>query len=116
MFRKGKALGELGFFEKAEKVLEEVKTKNPTGTLSDNILPGLNSVFNKSNTDAPGVTAELARLRAIDQAKEKANAQRLKGAPHISSHVLSPLINYNRVLVSRPTRKEEDTCCHCARG
>jgi hypothetical protein len=31
MFRKGKALGELGFFEKAEKVLEELKTKNPSG-------------------------------------------------------------------------------------
>jgi len=59
MFRKGKALGELGFFEKAEKVLEELKTKNPT--------------------DAPGATAELARLRAIDQAREKANKQKLKG-------------------------------------
>jgi pentatricopeptide repeat protein len=31
MFRKGKALGEQGFFEKAEKVLEDLKTKNPTG-------------------------------------------------------------------------------------
>jgi hypothetical protein len=31
MFRKGKALGELGFFDKAEKVLEELKTKSPTG-------------------------------------------------------------------------------------
>lgn len=31
MFRKGKALGELGYFERAEKVLEELKTKNPTG-------------------------------------------------------------------------------------
>lgn len=32
MFRKGKALGELGFFEKAEKVLEELKSRNTTGT------------------------------------------------------------------------------------
>jgi lipopolysaccharide biosynthesis regulator YciM len=31
MFRKGKALGEQGFFEKAVKILEEVKEKNPTG-------------------------------------------------------------------------------------
>lgn len=30
-------------------------------------------------TDAPGVTAELARLRAIDQAREKAHKQKLKG-------------------------------------
>jgi hypothetical protein len=34
MFRKGKALGELGFFEKAEKVLEELKTKSPSGLFS----------------------------------------------------------------------------------
>jgi tetratricopeptide (TPR) repeat protein len=59
MFRKGKALGELGFFEKAEKVLEELKTKNPS--------------------DAAGTTAELSRLRAIDQAREKAHKQKLKG-------------------------------------
>lgn len=31
MFRKGKALGEQGFFEKAVKILDEVKEKNPTG-------------------------------------------------------------------------------------
>ncbi|KIM80494.1 hypothetical protein PILCRDRAFT_822592 [Piloderma croceum F 1598] len=59
MFRKGKALGELGFFEKAEKVLEELKTKSPS--------------------DAPGATAEIARLRAIDQAREKVHKQKLKG-------------------------------------
>lgn len=32
MFRKGKALGEQGFFEKALKVLEELKKKNPSGS------------------------------------------------------------------------------------
>jgi hypothetical protein len=37
MFRKGKALGELGFFEKAEKVLEELKTKNPSGVYNPSI-------------------------------------------------------------------------------
>lgn len=31
MFRKGKALGEQGFFEKAQKVLTDLKAKNPTG-------------------------------------------------------------------------------------
>jgi hypothetical protein len=31
MFRKGRALGEWGFFEKAEAVLEELKRVNPTG-------------------------------------------------------------------------------------
>jgi len=59
MFRKGKALGELGFFEKSEKVLEELKSKSPA--------------------DAQMASAEITRLRAIDQAKEKAHAQRLKG-------------------------------------
>jgi hypothetical protein len=34
MFRKGKALGELGFFEKASKVLNDLKTQNPPGTQS----------------------------------------------------------------------------------
>ena len=31
MFRKGKALGEQGFFEKAQKVLEELKTQSTAG-------------------------------------------------------------------------------------
>ncbi|GLB40369.1 putative bone development [Lyophyllum shimeji] len=59
MFRKGKALGEMGFFDKAVKILEEVKEKNPT--------------------DAPAVDAELSRLRAIDNERERANKQKLKG-------------------------------------
>jgi tetratricopeptide (TPR) repeat protein len=33
LFRKGKALGELGYFEKAEKVLKELAEKNPEGPL-----------------------------------------------------------------------------------
>jgi len=59
MFRKGKALGELGFFQKSVKVLDELKTKSPA--------------------DAPGATTEIARLRALDQAREKAHKQKLKG-------------------------------------
>ncbi|KZP03673.1 TPR-like protein, partial [Athelia psychrophila] len=51
VFRKGKALGELGYYERAQKVLEELKTKNPS--------------------DAANISAELARLKAIDVAKEK---------------------------------------------
>ena len=31
LFRKGKALGELGFFEKSYKVLEDLLKKNPAG-------------------------------------------------------------------------------------
>jgi len=59
MFRKGKALGEQGFFEKAEKVLEELKTQNAA--------------------DAPAADAELMRLRAIDNEREKASRQKMKG-------------------------------------
>jgi len=59
MFRKGKALGEQGFFERSVKILEDVKTKNPT--------------------DAVMVDAEIARLRAIDNEREKVHKQKLKG-------------------------------------
>lgn len=59
MFRKGKALGEQGFFEKAIKVLEDLRKKNPT----DDIL----------------VTQEIARLRALDNERERAHKQKLKG-------------------------------------
>jgi len=59
MFRKGKALGEQGFFEKALSVLEELKKKNPI----DDIL----------------VSQEIARLRALDNERERARKQRMKG-------------------------------------
>lgn len=39
MFRRGKALGEQGFFERAEKILEELIKESPTGKLSRAILP-----------------------------------------------------------------------------
>ena len=34
MFRRGKALGEQGFFERAEKILEELIKESPAGKLS----------------------------------------------------------------------------------
>ncbi|KAA1467621.1 TPR-like protein [Dentipellis sp. KUC8613] len=59
LFRKGKALGEQGYFERAESILEEVARKNPA--------------------DAAGVNAELSRLRAIDKERERVHNQKLKG-------------------------------------
>ncbi|TFY69518.1 hypothetical protein EVG20_g3126 [Dentipellis fragilis] len=59
LFRKGKALGEQGFFERAEAILEDVARKNPA--------------------DAAGVNAELSRLRAIDKERERVHNQKLKG-------------------------------------
>jgi FK506-binding protein 8 len=34
MFRRGKALGEQGFFERAEKILEELIKESPAGKLA----------------------------------------------------------------------------------
>ncbi|KAI0280791.1 hypothetical protein BGY98DRAFT_1075878 [Russula aff. rugulosa BPL654] len=59
MFRRGKALGEQGFFERAEKILEELIKDSPA--------------------DAPAANAELKRLRVIDKEKEKVHNQKLRG-------------------------------------
>ena len=84
MFRKGKALGEMGFFEKAQAVLEDLKKKNPPGAqtrIDQRVLfsgwdkPDVNGFF----SDATGVDKELARLRAIDNARERAHRESLRG-------------------------------------
>jgi len=59
MFRKGKALGEQGFFDKAVKVLEDLKTKNPA--------------------DKEIVDQEIERLLTIDSVREKVYKQKMKG-------------------------------------
>ncbi|KZV74359.1 hypothetical protein PENSPDRAFT_749316 [Peniophora sp. CONT] len=59
MFRKAKALGELGYFERAERLLEDIISKNPT--------------------DAAPSQAELARLRALDKQREKKTNNKMKG-------------------------------------
>ncbi|KAJ7067063.1 TPR-like protein [Mycena amicta] len=61
MFRKGKALAEQGYFERAIKVLEELKKKST------------------NDKDLAAADAELVRLRAEDKEKEKANNKKLKG-------------------------------------
>lgn len=59
MFRKAKALGEQGFLERALKLFAEIKEKNPT--------------------DAQVVDAEVARFKAIDKERDRANKEKLKG-------------------------------------
>ncbi|OCH93031.1 TPR-like protein [Obba rivulosa] len=59
LFRKAKALGEQGYFEKAEKILEDL--------------------LKQDDSDAPAINAELTRLRAIDKEREKAHNQKFKG-------------------------------------
>ncbi|CCM03067.1 uncharacterized protein FIBRA_05187 [Fibroporia radiculosa] len=59
LFRKAKALGETGYFEKAEKILEELLKKN--------------------EADAAAINAELSRLRTMDKEREKVHNKKFKG-------------------------------------
>ncbi|KZV80346.1 hypothetical protein EXIGLDRAFT_781111 [Exidia glandulosa HHB12029] len=59
IFRKGKAQGELGFFEKAETTLTQLLKDNPA--------------------DAVTIQAELDRLRKKDQEREKVHSQKYRG-------------------------------------
>ncbi|KAF7374780.1 Tetratricopeptide repeat protein 9B [Mycena sanguinolenta] len=59
MYRKAKALSEQGYFERAVKLLEDLKSK--------------------SEADAALADAELTRLRAIDKERGRANDKKLKG-------------------------------------
>ena len=83
MFRRGKALGEQGYFERAEKILEELIKESPAGklALSRSCLACCGVVFDPQlcDPDAPAATAELKRLRVIDKEKEKVHNQKLRG-------------------------------------
>ncbi|KAI6025959.1 hypothetical protein F5J12DRAFT_811570 [Pisolithus orientalis] len=59
LFRKGKALGESGYFEKAETALTEVKKISPA--------------------EETIVDAELTRLRAIDNERQKVADKKMRG-------------------------------------
>ncbi|KIY44144.1 TPR-like protein, partial [Fistulina hepatica ATCC 64428] len=59
MFRKAKALAEQGFLERAVKLFQEVKAKNPS--------------------EAAAVNAEIAKYRSIDEERDRANKKKLKG-------------------------------------
>lgn len=59
LFRKGKALGELGWLERAEKTFTDLKAQNPT--------------------DAQLVEQELARMKIQDAERERKANQKLRG-------------------------------------
>ncbi|KAH8100824.1 hypothetical protein BXZ70DRAFT_936055 [Cristinia sonorae] len=61
LFRKGKALGELGHFEKAEKIMDDLLTKS---------IP---------DSEKAAIKTELARLRAMDKEREKEHNKKFKG-------------------------------------
>jgi len=103
MFRKGKALGEMGFYEKAVKILEEVKEKNPSGAyISAVYAPSL--MITSFFSDAAIVDAELSRLRVIDNERERVNKQKLKGTDIISNNEATSIGPYTRIL--KPTGKK----------
>ena len=109
MFRKGKALGEQGFFDKALKVLEELKKKNPTGNACHCRLMKQDDSSNYAyHTDAVLVDQEIARLRAIDNEREKAHKNKMKGTLNVPCHAITPVYVCPLLQVSsiRQRRKE----------
>lgn len=78
LFRRAKALGETGYFERAEKILEDIMKKSPAGASS--CAPILRCTPAKSFADEPAAKAELARLRAMDKERERKHNQKLKGS------------------------------------
>jgi tetratricopeptide (TPR) repeat protein len=80
MFRRAKALGEQGYSERAEKILEELIRQSPSGKLFLSRVPRQFSFDAQCATsDAPAATTELRRLRAIDKERQKVHNQKLKG-------------------------------------
>ena len=78
MFRKGKALGELGFVERAERVLNDLLKKNPAGTslVSDLQIPRFYIFI---STDAPTINLELNSIFAKDKEREKKHNAKFRG-------------------------------------
>ena len=74
--RKGKALGEQGYFEKAEAILEDLIKRNPSGTF---LWVFHMFFFAKLPSEATFISKELDQLRAKDKERERKNAQKLKG-------------------------------------
>jgi hypothetical protein len=95
MFRKGKALGEQGFFEKAVKILEDLKKKNPSGRQTQ---PCTRPHDLTRYADATVVDQEIARLRVIDDERERAHRKKLKGMLRLVAVCFVP----NLVKVSSP--------------
>lgn len=83
LLRKGKALGELGFFEKAEKVLEDLAKKNPEGPAACSSEQPMFSAdityLSHPGIDVSYINKELARLKAIDEHRERVNNEKMKG-------------------------------------
>jgi tetratricopeptide (TPR) repeat protein len=110
MFRRGKALGEQGYFERAEQILEELIKESPSGKLAlcrswrrgcDLSVPQPDSSI--CHSDAPAATTELKRLRAIDKEREKVHNKKLKGT-QIHGLWLCAVVTHTIDRVAQPWR------------
>ncbi|TDL25711.1 hypothetical protein BD410DRAFT_826332 [Rickenella mellea] len=70
IFRKGKAQGELGFFEKAEKTLKEAIEKHPA--------------------EAPAINQELERIRQKEKEVKKKHDSKMRGFLSREKDILQP--------------------------
>jgi tetratricopeptide (TPR) repeat protein len=77
MFRKAKALGELGYFEKAVKILEDLKKKSPA--------------------DVASADQEIARLTVIDNERERVHKKKMKGFLNKAEKKGTPLFDESSV-------------------
>ncbi|KAG6842361.1 hypothetical protein C0991_010651 [Blastosporella zonata] len=102
MFRKAKGLGEQGFIEKAIKLLEEVKEKNPSGQHVGSVCL---RILNFEALDATICNNELSRLRILDKKRDKENKEKLKGE-QLLEHVVEAALTRTRFLEPREEDRE----------
>ena len=78
LLRKAKGLGEQGYFEKAEKILNDLLASDPDSECI--VLARSYPWFIESFTiDKAAVEAELTKLRAADKERERVHNQKFKG-------------------------------------
>lgn len=99
MFRKGKALGEQGFFERAVKVLEDLKKKCPSGTYA--VVTVLLQFMTKLRTEAASADAEIARLKVIDDEKERQHRKKMKGTCFLKILACGPMLTVPKGFLSK---------------
>ncbi|KAI6042607.1 hypothetical protein EDC04DRAFT_2564164, partial [Pisolithus marmoratus] len=92
LFRKAKALGESGYFDKAEATLTEVKK---------NSFP---LTYRTSRSEEAIVDAELTRLRAIDDERQRVADKKMRGNLLLVRDVAS-LVDYSLQVGCHETRR-----------
>lgn len=78
-FRKGKALGELGFFEKAAGMLEELLKANEKGSGLCFRGRKRRDTWTQVPPDAPAIKAELQRFKVMEKEVTKKADTKMRG-------------------------------------